>query len=294
MKNTWCFLLVIVCQRQYAQMDSLIKAQELCNQKQFDKVLPLINKVVLNQETKDDASAWHIRAFVYSKKYDQTGKNNTSTTYLLDSTISSAVRSNKLDKDNEFRAFNNEFIKNCSAKFKKMSNILAQDSLNFYKSEFFYKKYVKATLIINPAFQTKESDIEYYGAVGTIFADLFNTSGYNAKYGDIAKLALLKVLEIDNKNISANINLGILYYNQGVAMVKQSEYDIDLSQLDILQENAKKLFKQSLPFMIKVYELDPKDVQALEGLQGIYNALLDKENEEIIKQKREALKQQSK
>ena len=52
---------------------------------------------------------------------------------------------------------------------------------------------------------------------------------------------------------------------------------------------AKKLFKQSLPFMIKVYELDPKAEKALESLQGIYSALLDEEKANEFKQKKEAL-----
>ena len=67
------------------------------------------------------------------------------------------------------------------------------------------------------------------------------------------------------------------------------EYDIDLSQLDVVQENAKKLFKQSLPFMNKVYELEPRDSRAIDGLEGIYHALNDGEMEKFFKQKKEAL-----
>ena len=69
-------------------------------------------------------------------------------------------------------------------------------------------------------------------------------NNFNQKYGDIAKYALLKVLEIDSKNISANINLGILYYNQGATLMRMMDYDVDLAQLDVIQENAKK-FKVS-------------------------------------------------
>jgi lipopolysaccharide biosynthesis regulator YciM len=114
-------------------------------------------------------------------------------------------------------------------------------------------------------------------------------NNFNQKYGDVAKYALLKVLETDSKNISANINLGILYYNQGATLMRMMDYDVDLAQLDVIQENAKKLFKQSLPFMIKVYELDPKAEKAIESLQGIYSALLDDEKANEFKQKKEAL-----
>jgi hypothetical protein len=153
----------------------------------------------------------------------------------------------------------------------------------------FFLKYKKYTTILNPTFEFKPKDIEYYNTMGSIFADKYMKNNFNQKYGDIAKYALLKVLELDNKNISANINLGILYYNQGATLMKMMDYDVDLAQLDVIQENAKKLFKQSLPFMIKVYELDPKAERALEGLQGIYSALLDEEKANEFKQKKEAL-----
>ncbi len=68
------------------------------------------------------------------------------------------------------------------------------------------------------------------------------------------------------------------------------DYDTDLAQLEVVQENAKKLFKQSLPFMIKVYELDPKAENALESLTGIYTALLEQEKAAEFKQKQEDLK----
>ena len=110
-------------------------------------------------------------------------------------------------------------------------------------------------------------------------------NNFNQKQGEIAKTSLQKVLDIDSKNISANINLGILYYNQGATLMRMMDYDVDLAQLDIIQENAKKLFKQSLPFMIKVYELDPKTEKALESLEGIYSALLDEEKANEFKQK---------
>jgi hypothetical protein len=167
--------------------------------------------------------------------------------------------------------------------------MLLQDSLNSSKSEEYYLKYKKYTTVFDPTFDFKQKDINYYNTTGSTFEDLYMRNNFNQKYGDVAKNALLKVLEIDSKNISANINLGILYYNQGATLMRMMDYDVDLAQLDVIQENAKKLFKQSLPFMIKVYELDPKAEKALESLQGIYSALLDDEKANEFKQKKEAL-----
>jgi hypothetical protein len=273
-----------------AQTDSLFKAQSLCNEKKFSQAITIIDKVVLNTETNNDPASWHIRSFAYLQTFKSYGAYNTSKSYLLDTALNSALISIKLDKANEYKENNFAFLKNGAASFYKICTVLLQDSLNNIKSEEFYNKYKKFTAILSPDFDFISKDIEYYNTTGGIFADLYMKNNFNQKYGDIAKAALLKVLEIDNKNISANINLGILYYNQGATLMRMMDYDVDLAQLDVIQENAKKLFKQSLPFMMKVYELDPKAEKALESLEGIYSALLEEDKANEFKQKKEALK----
>lgn len=273
-----------------AQTDSLFKAQALCNEKKFDQAISIIDKVILHPETSKDPASWHIRSFAYLQTFKSFGASNASKSYMLDTALNSALISSSLDKANEYKENNQAFLKNGAASYYKICTILLQDSLNNSKSEEYYNKYKKITSIINPEFDFKVKDIEYYNTTGGIFADLYMKNNFNQKYGDIAKSALMKVLDIDSKNISANINLGILYYNQGATLMRMMDYDVDLAQLDVIQENAKKLFKQSLPFMIKVYELDPKAEKALESLEGIYSALLEEDKANEFKQKKEALK----
>lgn len=284
--------MVFICQHLSAQTDLLFDAQKLCNEKNYEQAIPLLEKVITHPETKNDPASWHIRSFAYLQTYKQSGPCNISKVHFLDTAMFSALNSIKLDSAKGYLENNNAFIKNGAATYYKIATILLQDSLNTTKSEQFYLNYKKYTAIINPGFDFKQKDIEYYNTTGSIFADMYMKNNFNQKFGDIAKSALLNVLELDNKNISANINLGILYYNQGATLMRMMDYDVDLAQLDVIQENAKKLFKQSLPFMIKVYELDPKAEKALESLQGIYSALLDEEKANEFKQKKEALNKQ--
>ncbi|HRG01485.1 MAG TPA: hypothetical protein PKZ75_10235 [Bacteroidia bacterium] len=284
--------MIVFCHSYYAQNDLLFEAQKLCNEKKYDQAIPMLEKIIIHPETKNDPASWHIRSYAYLQLYKQAGPGNTSKISLLDTSMTSALVSMKLDSAKGYLENNTAFVKNGAASYYKICTVLLQDSLNNNRSEIFFSKYKKYTSIINPSFDFKPKDIEYYNTMGSIFADLYMKNNFNQKYGDVAKYALLKVLEIDNKNISANINLGILYYNQGATLMRMMDYDVDLAQLDVIQENAKKLFKQSLPFMIKVYELDPKAEKALESLQGIYSALLDEEKANEFKQKKEALNKQ--
>ena len=289
LKSILCFLFLLVCQNHYAQTDLLLEAQRLCNEKKFDEALPIIEKIIIHPDTKNDPQTWHIRSFAYIQTFKQSGSASTSKINLLDTAMFSALRSIQLDTEKGFTENNISFIKNGAISYYKLSIMLLQDSLNSSKSEEYYLKYKKYTTVFDPTFDFKQKDINYYNTTGSAFEDLYMRNNFNQKYGDVAKNALLKVLEIDSKNISANINLGILYYNQGATLMRMMDYDVDLAQLDVIQENAKKLFKQSLPFMIKVYELDPKAEKALESLQGIYSALLDDEKANEFKQKKEAL-----
>lgn len=289
LRNAICFLLLVFCLNSFGQSDLLIQAQTLCNEKKYSEAIPLIEKIIVHQDTKDDATSWYIRSYANLQVYKQGGKTNFSKINLLDTVVISAVKSQSLDKDKLYVNENKELIKSAASNFYKACTILLQDSLNSEKSEIYYSNYKKTTSIYDPTFDFKAKDIEYYNAMGGIFEDMYMKSNFNQKHGDIAKYALLKVLELDSKNIRANINLGVLYYNQGATLMRMMDYDVDLAQLDVIQENAKKLFKQSLPFMIKVYELDPQKEQALESLQGIYSALLDDEKANEFKQKKEAL-----
>lgn len=288
-KNSLVILFCLISFVQFAQTDKLFEAQTLCQEKKFDQAIPIIDQVIIHPETSNDPAAWHIRSYSYLQFYKQQGAGNTAQINLLDTAMSSGLKSIALDKNNEYKDNNNAFIKNGAALYYKICTVQLQDSLNNEKAEDFYLKYKKYTAIISPDFDLKSKDIEFYNTMGSLFADMYMKNNFNQKYGDVAKTALLKVLDIDHKNIKANINLGILYYNQGATLMRMMDYDVDLAQLDVIQENAKKLFKQSLPFMIKVYELDPKAEKALESLQGIYSALLDEEKANEFKLKKEAL-----
>ena len=70
-------------------------------------------------------------------------------------------------------------------------------------------------------------------------------------------------------------NLAILYYNQAVYIINQMDYDADLNKLNAAQDTSIHLAMQSLPFMQKTYQLDPKKKDAVKGLEGIYYLLHD-------------------
>jgi hypothetical protein len=261
----------------YAQNDKVVKAQELYQAKNPESAKPLIDEAVKHSETQKDPFAWQVRSFVYFELYKKSGDKNKLNSALRDTSVNSAIISNSLKPEESILGQNKSLLKNYAGGYFNLCKILLQDSVNFERSQAAYKKYKELYTIVDPAFDFKQKDIEYYSAVGSQFSDRYNADNSKTQYGEIGKVALMKVLELDPKNISANINLGIIYYNQGVNLINQMDLDTPLDKLEVIQDNSAKLFKQSLPFMNKVYQLDPKNLKALESLRQIYQALNDSE-----------------
>ncbi len=296
LKNTLGILVCMLCvTHSSAQTDKLIEAQGLMAEKKFAQAILLIDQTVKHEETKAEPFAWYLRCAAYSQFYKQIGDYSNSKIALLDSSFTSGLKSNSLKPEPEVKTENDKILENIVIKYRNFANKLLQDSLNPAKSEKLYQKHKALSLILNPNKNFKEQDVEYYSAMSGSFTDLYIKSDFtNKKYGDIAKSACFVVLDYDPKNIRANYNLGIIFYNQAAALMREMDYDIDIAKMDVVQENAKKLFKQSEPLMLKVHELNPEDKRALEGLEGIYYGLNDNERMLVYRKKKEALEQKNK
>ncbi|MBK7668028.1 MAG: hypothetical protein IPJ32_12255 [Sphingobacteriaceae bacterium] len=259
----------------FAQIEKLERVMECIKVKDVNCAKSAVDSAFMSAEVRKDAQAWYYRAFVYyelakKEKFNLNSANR-------DTSINSIRISNSLKPEQTVIDANKQILKKHSETYHNMCVKYLYDSLNYEKSNIAYKKHKEYYMQVDSVFDFRVKDIEYYSGVGSHYSDLFNNAGNKAEYGEIGKLALMKVLELDPKNVSATFNLGIIYYNQGVNLINSMDLDTPLDKLEVIQDNSTKLFKQSLPFMSKVYQLDPKNVKALEGLRQIYQALNDTE-----------------
>jgi hypothetical protein len=273
------------------QIEKLDRVQQCMQAKDIVCAKQAVDSAFLDPKTRQAYAGWYYRAFVYYElskkdKYNIISSNR-------DTSIYSAIRSNnsKPAPEQAWKDGNNNVIKKHSETYYNMCIKYLYDSLKYEKSSAAYLKYKTLYALIDSSFNFKAKDIEYYSAVGSHYADLFNANTSKTEYSEVGKVALMKVLDLDPKNISASVNLGIIYYNQGVNLINSMDLDTPLDKLEIIQDNSAKLFKQSLPFMNRVYELDPKNVKALESLSRIYHALNDTQKAEEFNSKLEKAKQ---
>lgn len=132
-----------------------------------------------------------------------------------------------------------------------------------------------AEVILNKAIEKWPTDPFLYLAMGVAYE--------NSKQADKAEAAYKKALELNPNYHEAIYNMGAFYVNQGIDLQKQANnLPIDATaEYDALKNKANTLFEQSVPFLEKIVESQPNNVDALNTLRGIYVQLnkMDKAGE---------------
>jgi hypothetical protein len=256
----------------HAQEGNLTRANQLYRAKSYEAAALTIDSAITHPETNTDFMTWTIRAYIYIELHKRTDRHKLYSA-LRDTVVSSLKISNSLNPDSLFIDQNKKLFKNLAQGYRKIARDLLQDSLNYDRSFYAYNKFKELNKYFDPNETYRSMDIEYYLAAGSIFADIFNNDNNNAKAGEIAKVSLFKVLELQPDEPHALMNIGLMYYNQAVTLNKSLDYGADFTQIDIVQDNMVKLAKQAEQQIIKVYQADHSNQKAMRALFYIYRML---------------------
>ena len=286
-KNKIVFLILLfVSFLGFAQQNKLALAYEQYTTGKLDSALVSIQEVVVHPETSSDIQAWLIKSYVLKDLFKANENTSKAENYRAES-VQSFLKARELDKDKKEWSQINQNLKYLGSKYfnEARANI---DTLNHLKAVQLFDEYERVYLFADTAFSSKTKELEFYLALASVFQQCFdNNSSKNCL--DYAKVYLQKAMDIDPSSTSAIKNMGILYYNQGVNLIKRMEYDISLEELSNFQDQSIKLFHQAEPFLLKAFDISPTDKTVLEGLQGIYFQLSDFDKSNDFKSKLEAL-----
>jgi hypothetical protein len=283
-KNLCLGLLMVCTVGGFAQIDNMRRAQDLYGEKKSEAARLAIDSAVVHPETKADPYAWTLRAFIYYDLYKKTDRYRLESP-LRDSVVNSVKKSLSFNPEPENLKNNKSVLMNVAFGYFNIAKRLLQDSVNDTRSQIAYNKSKELGKICRPDTNFTNADIEWYNSVGSLFADLYNKDNANAKAQEVAKVALLKVIELQPDNWRANYNLGIMYYNHAVNLTKSLDYSDDFSKIDAVQESIIKLAKQSEQLIDKVHKKDPNNVKTIEALYYIYRMLNDNAKHEFFRKK---------
>ena len=121
----------------------------------------------------------------------------------------------------------------------------------------------KALEFILTAIKNDPSNAQYYDLAGYI---------YENGYQDMAKAEeyFIKAVEINPESEDSNFNLGRIYFNQGVVQLDIANDIADVRKYNEEKDKAKELFRKTLPYFEKVYDLNPDQMEVKIRLRSIY------------------------
>lgn len=275
-----------------AQQGKKNSAYTFLQQGNLDSAKANINEAVANSTTANDAEVWYIRGFVYKSIYNKNEKADKQSPSRLEA-LKSFKKSVSIDGSQENTQENIKNIKylattlynDAAASLDSVDYKIAINNFEIFKENYPLVDTSKANL--------KQKDVDFSLAIAALYNRIFETDRKGKiVFLKLAKEAYSKVLLEDPNNINANLYMGIIYYNQAVNLINQSDYDLDIVALNDIQDNSINLFKESLPFMEKAYSLDPNRKEILLGLSGIYFSLNEFEKSNMFKQKLEEIEKQ--
>jgi hypothetical protein len=274
----------ILSDNSFAQQDSISYALEATQQKNYTRAYSAIEAATLHPSTAGDYQAWSLKAYILkelSKK--QQGVEAIELRYK---SLESVKTSIQLNKTRENFSQDSSLIDHLSRKFYNdaVSNL---NSSGYNSAIRYFETYEECVRIINPAAAAnlKIREMDFKLALANVYTSIYESNRkQNESFFEKTISLYNEILNNDPDNISANYSIGVLYYNKAVAIINEMDFETDLIALSETQDKTIEIFKKSLPFMEKAYQLNPKRKETLQGLEGIYYSLNENEKYDKIKQ----------
>lgn len=250
MKHTFflLFILLGIAQMGSAQVNPLVaKAAELCAEKKYDEALAQIDEGFKSNDLNSDANAWYVKGFILKELYKQKEANQRQSNFRFRS-VAALKKAREFDSNLEFAAnidaalqfiaftyFNDALLRSA-----EMDNESENEPLDLFKKfEELYKGSESELKDLKLEFNSKMAEGHYRNWIK-------NTED-NHHY-TLCLEYYSKVLSIDNRNCTANLNLAIVNYNQGVYMIRKIGAQTDMMDLISIQDESVKKFKAAIPY----------------------------------------------
>ncbi len=258
---------------------------------QLDSAMLELNLLMKEPDAEKSGDNQYLKGVIYKEMY----KKNETTNALSpsrDKAVEAFSLSMKLDTTPEHQKTIRDNLHFIAFKYYNdaVSNL---DTLHYQTSLICYKKFREIVQISDVGYDVKSKDVIFYVALATNYYAIFNADKIaNARFFDMTKETYLNVLTWDPNNYTANYNLGLLFWNKGVDLMYAIDYDINLDSAMDVQDFSVALFKASLPFAEKAYQIAPKREETLVVLSGIYYSLNEFQKSKAYQQMLEDLRKQ--
>ena len=242
------FILLGVANVGLTQVNAQVaKAAELCAEKKYDEALAQIDEGFKSNDLNSDPNAWYVKGFILKELYKQNEANQRQSNYRYRS-VTALKKACEFDTNLEiasnieaalqfiaFTYFNDALLRSA-----EMDSESENEPIDLYKKfEELYKGSDAELKDLKIEFNSKMAEGHYRNWIK-------NTDD-NHHYSMCMDF-YAKVLALDNRNCTANLNLAIVNYNQGVYMIRKIGAQTDMMDLISIQDESVKKFKSAIPY----------------------------------------------
>lgn len=270
--------------------NKLANAHYSLKNKEFEKAKELIDAATVDTLFSELPATWYYKGHIYKELFKKYEAEDLNSPYRVES-IEGFKKCVELEPNGQYAESAKKGIKYLATTIYNQA-AATFDEQNYPTAIASYEYHKKVMAFAYPETDFMDKDIMFKLGLASIHNRLAEMDSANATmHLSEAESIYKEVLELDSNNISANYNLGIIYYNQGVEIVNNMDYSLDLMELTLIQDEIIELFRKSLPYMKKAYDLNPTRKETLIGLQGIYFSLNDIPKSDMYKKELESLEE---
>jgi hypothetical protein len=242
------FILLGVANMSFTQVNPQVaKAAELCAQNKYDEALVQIDEGFKSNDLNSDPNAWFVKGFILKELYKQKEANQRHSNYRFRS-VAALKKAREFDSNLEYASnidaalqyiaftyFNDAVLRSA-----EMDSESENEPLDLFKKfEELYKGSESELKELKLEFNSKMAEGHYRNWI----RDTEDNHHYT-----LCLEYYSKVLALDNSNCTANLNLAIVNYNQGVYMIRKIGTQTDMMELISIQDESVKKFKSAVPY----------------------------------------------
>lgn len=255
------------------------KAYGLYQEGKYEEAQQYADSAIVSNE-RFNSQLWQLRGLIYRKIEDKSGdKENRNIA------IESFVQARNLDEEGKYKEKIDGYLYNTVIRYYNDAvTLMSEKELESSESSYttYKAKYIK---YIDAEMNFDQNDIEFYTALGSEYLKLVSTQSGEEKTQNTAKGVnfFKEVLKIDGNQFGPNLNIGIMYYNNGADLIMNSDPLTPIEEIPLIEARAQEYFKKAMPYLEKAHQLKPDRIDVVEALTGCCYGLYGSENEEYKK-----------
>jgi tetratricopeptide (TPR) repeat protein len=235
-----------------AQTNTAEEAVNVLQAGNVEGAVTIIDKCVKDPAQNTTWEVWYYKGFIYkelAKKQtgDMAHKTRVEAFTALKKAIQLDPKKENFDQDSlNIKALANKFSNEAGALLNEATYDKAIEYFNYYK---------QCMAVIDPnSAIVKQKELQFKAALGTVFVSIFEKDNTREDAFKQAIEQYSQILKVDSTNVNANKQLGVNYYNKGVAIINDPKVVEDITLLDEAGDKAIVQYRKALPYLLRAYK----------------------------------------